>query len=158
MRQLFLSHATRDTALVNKVHDRLNAVGVNVYLAEYDNRAGENVHAKITKAIDQSAVVIVLLTTAGHQSIYVHQEIGYARSKKNLIVPVVTTEATSGGLGMLEGLEYIPLDEEDPDTALDNLEARVLDLMRKWQREDAIDAAVLVVVVAALIIALGDKA
>ena len=156
MRQLFLSHATRDVDLVKEVKARLTAIGVDVYLAEYDGRAGEDVHDKIANAIDRSHLVVVLLTGSGYESKYVHQEIGWARSRNKLIVPVVTTAAAQGGLGMLEGLEYIVIDELAPEEAFEKLDQRIRDLVQKWRTNDAIEIAVLVAAVGALILVLND--
>jgi hypothetical protein len=45
--QLFLSHATADNALVALIHAEPAPLGTAVYLAEHDNQAGVNLHAKI---------------------------------------------------------------------------------------------------------------
>ena len=88
--ELFLSHATVDGRLVGLITDRLEPLGVSVYTAEYDNQAGKNVHAKVAEAIPRCDLVVVLLTAAGYDSKYVHQEIGYARRAGKLTIPLVT--------------------------------------------------------------------
>lgn len=70
--EIFLSHATRDSPLVAVVSERLRAVGVSVYLAEADGKAGEAVHPKITAALGRSSAIIVLLTEARYSSNYVN--------------------------------------------------------------------------------------
>src|SRR4051812_23448300 len=56
---LFLSHATRDAALVDEVRSRFAAIGVIAYTTEHDNRAGENVHDKIVQAIRRCPVTVI---------------------------------------------------------------------------------------------------
>ena len=45
--------------------------------------------AKVEKAIEGSNAVVVLLSKKGAASPFVHQEIGYARRAKKLIIPLV---------------------------------------------------------------------
>jgi len=155
--ELFLSHATRDQDLAAQVTSRLEGAGVRTYLAERDGRAGENVHAKIEAAIRRSDVVIALLTEAGGASRYVQQEIGYARRAGKLIIPVVSVAVAGSGLGMLEGTEYIVVDEEAPAEALLNLGDRVTQLAHAKNRRDQLNVALLVVALGLLILTLLDE-
>lgn len=54
------------------------------------------------------------MSKKGATSPFVHQEIGYARKAKKLIIPLVEPGISSSQLAMLQGLEYIPFDFEDP--------------------------------------------
>ena len=110
--QIFLSHATSDSGLVAQVKTALSPL-VTVYCTEDDGQAGVNVHTKIQEQIRKSDFMIVLLSNSGAESIYLHQEIGFARSADKLIIPVVSVGVTSHKLGMLEGLEYIQIDNTD---------------------------------------------
>lgn len=56
----------------------------------------------------------MLLSKRGASAPYVHQEIGYARSAKKLIIPLVEPGVSASQLAMLQGLEYIPFDFQDP--------------------------------------------
>lgn len=154
--ELFLSHATRDEKLVAEVVSRLESAGVQTYLAERDGRAGDNVHSKIEAAIRRSDLVIALLTQAGGSSTYVHQEIGYAKRAGKLVIPVVTTGVADRGLGMLEGTEYILVDEAAPDIALLKLSERVTQLARAKNKRDQLDAALLVVALGIVILTVLD--
>ncbi|WP_459982148.1 toll/interleukin-1 receptor domain-containing protein [Nocardioides sp. AN3] len=154
--ELFLSHATRDEQLVAEVVSRLDAAGVQTYLAERDGRAGTNVHSKIEAAIRRSDLVIALLTEAGGSSSYVHQEIGYARRAGKLIIPVVTAGMADHGLGMLEGTEYIVVDEAVPSAAILQLSERVTQLAQAKSRRDQLDAALLIVALGIVILTVLD--
>jgi hypothetical protein len=154
--ELFLSHATSDAVLVAEVRSRLTAVGVTVYTAEHDVQAGHNVHDKIHQAIRRCDVMVVLLTTAGNGSSYVHQEIGFAKRAGKMIVPVVAAEVAHAGLGMLEGIEYIVVDEADPLTALHTLNMRIDQLAQQKSRDDLVKVALVMVALGILIIALSE--
>lgn len=154
--ELFLSHATSDAAIISEIRSRLAAVGVGVYTAEHDVRAGHSVHDKIDQAIRRCDVMVVLLTKAGNDSSYVHQEIGFAKRAGKLIIPVVTPEVARAGLGMLEGIEYIVVDENDPSSALHVLSGRIEQLARQKDRDDLMKAALVMVAIGIVIIALSE--
>jgi hypothetical protein len=154
--ELFLSHATTDAQLVAEIRRQLASLGVNVYTAEHDVRAGHNVHDKIDLAIRRCHVMVVLLTKAGNGSRYVHQEIGFAKRARKMIVPVVTPEVARAGLGMLEGIEYIVVNEADPTVALHMLSARIDQVARDKNRDDLMNAALIMVAIGVVIIALSE--
>jgi hypothetical protein len=154
--ELFLSHATRDAAIVDEIRSRLAAVGVDVYTAEHDVRAGHNVHDKIDQAIRRCDIMVVLLTKAGNDASYVHQEIGFAKRAGKLIIPVVTPEVARAGLGMLESIEYIVVDENDPSSALHVLSGRIEQLSKQKDRDDLMMAALVMVAIGIVIIAMRE--
>lgn len=158
---LFLSHATRDVTLVDDVRARMQAIGVSVYTAEHDVRAGENVHSKIRTNIEACDVMAVLLTKSGYNSIYVHEEIGYAVGAGKIVIPLATKRAVHSGLGMLEGIEYITIDEDDPSHGLRHLGARVeqlAQLQRQRQRDELVNVALLLATVGIVILAMRESA
>lgn len=112
--QIFLSHSTQDRPWCEWLKRSAATIDVEVYLAEHDHRAGNDLVAKIETAIEASNAVVVLLSKKGATSPFVHQEIGYARRAKKLIIPLVEPGVSTKELAMLQGLEYIPFDFEDP--------------------------------------------
>jgi TIR domain-containing protein len=114
MIQIFLSHNTRDREWGEWLLRSAAAHGIRPYLAEHNVKAGGVLASKIEQAIDNSAAVVVLITDNSVNSVYVQQEIGYARKAKKLIVPVVQLGITSEQLGMLQGVEYISFDFDSP--------------------------------------------
>src|SRR6185312_15420957 len=105
--QIFLSHATKDADLVGRVATSIRNLGVKVFLAEEDDRAGANIHERIAAEIRASEIIVVLLTAESTKSAYVQQEIGYAKRDGKLILPLVTSAAAQTDLAMLSGVEYI---------------------------------------------------
>jgi hypothetical protein len=86
----------------------------------------------------------------------VHQEIGFAKRAGKLIIPVVTPEVARADLGMLEGIEYIVVDENDPSSALHVLSGRIEQLSRQKDRDDLMKAALVMVAIGIVIVALSE--
>lgn len=143
--QIFLSHATSDGELVAQVKAAVGTLA-SVYCTEDDIQAGSNVHVKIQQQIRKSELMIVLLSNHGAESIYLHQEIGFARSAGKLIIPLVAPGLSSTRLGMLEGIEYIQIDEGAD--WLTRLSARVEGLVRASEAKAKADKATTDLVVA----------
>jgi hypothetical protein len=60
---VFLSHSSKDSDWVDWMQKHAAALGVNLYLAEHEHRAGENLGEKVLSAIDRCIAMIVLLTS-----------------------------------------------------------------------------------------------
>lgn len=159
--KLFLSHATQDSIFVDVIRQRLEPLNVKVYGAEFDNKAGANLLEKVRSEIRSSDWIVVLLTNAGHASVYVHQEIGFALAEKKLVIPIVTPEIARENLGMLNGTEYIVYDAADPDSAFHQLTQRIDELARRQMKlqkdkDDLIEALVVGLAVGAILLALRE--
>lgn len=123
--QIFISHSSKDRQAVEGIRRQLEAMNVTPWMFEYDVRPGEYVAHKVEGELDKSAAVVVLLTKAGAASPSVHQEVGYARGKGILVIPLVERGVTAHDLGLLNGLEYVAFDSAAPQDALTQLTSRV---------------------------------
>jgi hypothetical protein len=141
--QIFLSHATADRTMVAQVKAAVGTVAT-VYCTEDDVQAGVNVHTKIQERIRKSEFVIVLLTSRSADRIYLHQEIGLAKEAGKLIIPLVGNDVPASKLGLLEGTEYIQIDEPNSDW-MPRLSRRVQGLVRDRVATDVALGIVLVV-------------
>jgi len=112
--QVFISHSSADRRWVEWIAVQAQALGVVPYLAEHDPKPGTSLSEKVREAIRQSDAMIVLLTTSGMDSPYVHQEIGVAVEQGKLVVPLVHPAVQNRSLAMLDGKEYILFDFDDP--------------------------------------------
>lgn len=128
--EVFLSHATADRQLVEHVRAGVSGLGVSVYAAEHDNQAGANLNEKVKSALQRSDLVVVLLTQTGFDSVYVQQEVGAAIGAGKLVIPLVAPPVREFPLGMLNGIEYIDLDPEEPGHATSSLVERISGLAR----------------------------
>lgn len=132
--RVFLSHATQDTSQVDLVRRQIEALGVDVYLAEHDPQPGTSIAAKIEAALRASHILVVLITTHGLNSNYVHQEIGLARALQKPIIPVIDVNVDTDRLGMLKEVEWLEVDFTQPTEALEKLTTSIQPfVMRQFQ-------------------------
>jgi hypothetical protein len=122
MKKVFLSHSTWELDWCKSLKSRAEKkLGIEVYLAECDRQPGKELAKKVTDAIDRCDVFLVLITQNSIRSSWVNQEIGYAKRAKKWIIPVIQRGSDKGGLGMLEGLEYIKVDFDHPGQGQDQV-------------------------------------
>ena len=112
--QIFISHATADRATVEWVADQVEAMGIRVYLAEDDPQPGAVLATKVKDAIGGSDALLVLLTQTALASRYVQQEIGAAVQAGIPILPLVDSSLASTSLAMLDGVEQLRFDPDNP--------------------------------------------
>lgn len=117
--KVFISHSVSDLSIVYQLKQWLELNGIETYLAELYPQPGVALADKVASAIDQSDCVIVLITNAGGRSKWVNQEIGYAKAKGKLVIPVVERGESLGGF--VQGKEYVPFDRANPADAINQL-------------------------------------
>jgi len=116
--EVFLSHATADTAQVELVARQIKALGITVFLAEHDPQPGTVLADKVRAAIHRSKAFVVLVTSTSINSAYVQQEVGIAHESSTPIIPLVEKGVDTRGLGILQGLEYLEFDPANPADAM----------------------------------------
>jgi hypothetical protein len=139
---VFVSHcmAEEDAPLVDALFGRLRSRGIEPYLAERDLQPGRMLASKVLERIRSSDVVAVLWTKRGADSHYVNQEVGASRAVGRPVVPIVERGVKVDGL--LEGVERVEFDRDDPDSALESLERFLAEkLDAKAAAQDAAEAA-----------------
>jgi len=127
--EVFLSHSTADREHVALVRHQIEALGVEVYLAEHDPKPGTSVAQKVDEALKRCHVVVVLITTASINSAYVQQEVGLARAYGKPIVPIVERSVDKSRLGMLSEVEWLELDVSEPAEAMARMTASLQPLV-----------------------------
>jgi hypothetical protein len=115
---IFLSHSMADREHVEVVQRQIEALGVDVYLAEHDPRPGTSIAERVERALRQCHAVVVLITTNSVDSAYVQQEVGLARANRKPIVPVVDKRVDKARLGLLTEVEWLEIDLDEPAEAL----------------------------------------
>lgn len=148
MLRIFLSHSGSDAGVVTHVEPVAQAVGARVYLFEQDCQAGANLAAKVQSAIRRSDIVVVIMTKNTSSSSYVHQEIGYAIRCGKRVIPLLERGAGSSQLGMLQGIEYVQFDADEPTKSMQKL---TVVLQRHAEAKAKEELAVLLVIGAALL-------
>jgi TIR domain len=127
--EVFLSHSTEDLAHVTLVKRQIEALGIDVYLAEHDPKPGTSIATKVEHAMRRCHAVVVLITHTSINSAYVQQEVGLARAFGKPIVPIVELGVEKARLGMLGEVEYLELDLTQPELALANVSASLQPLV-----------------------------
>jgi TIR domain len=111
------------------VQRQIEALGVDVYLAEQDPKPGTSIAEKVERALVESHAVVVLITTRSINSTYVQQEVGLARAHRKPLIPVVDSRVEKSRLGLLGELEYLELDLSKPTAALAKMTASLRPLL-----------------------------
>lgn len=148
MIQIFLSHNTHDREWCEWLKASAEELGISAYLAEHDVRPGENLANKIMEAIDTSEAVVVLLSSNSVKAPYVHQEIGWALKAKKLIIPLVQPGIPTDRLAMLQGVEYIPFDFQNPHAGHAQLRLALQRLVNKRAEKQAAKESAAIVALA----------
>ncbi len=90
--KVFISHSHTDTQLAARVSDALEKSGLEVWDPDREILPGDNWASKVSRALEESKAMVVLLTPAAINSPYVMREIEYALGAKNFsnrLIPVV---------------------------------------------------------------------
>jgi len=119
MYRVFISHSTEDTDIVKVMNNQFKLIGIEVFVAELSPEPGKLLSEKIMENIRATDCFVVLLTSSGIKSVWVQQEIGIARSLRKLVIPIV--EKGVKVVGLLEGIEYITLDRNNINAAIEGL-------------------------------------
>jgi hypothetical protein len=127
--EVFLSHATADAEHVELVSRQIEALGIDVYLAEHDPKPGTSIVQKVEETLKRSDAVVVLITSTSVNSAYVQQEIGLARAYGKVIVPIIEKGVDRSRLGLLSEVEWLELDLSAPAEAMANVTASLQSLV-----------------------------
>ena len=126
--KVFLSHAGDDEPLAEAISEGLEKLNITVYMYERDEAAGADLPQKLVENIRSSDALVALLTEAAAVSSAVGQEIGVAVAAGIRIVPVLDPDVDFAKFTMLQGLEFLPLDRDEPSATILNLTARIANL------------------------------
>lgn len=129
---VFLSHNSSDEEHIDKIEKSLQEIGVKPYVFKKDPRPGQMLSDKIESSIRASDVLLVLFTMEGQYSQWMNSEIGYAKAAEIPIIPLVDKNIEHTDLPFLGGVEYVPIDLENPEPALSDL---IKDIRRRrWKK------------------------
>ncbi len=76
--KIFLSHARKDSRLAQQLGNQLGQSGFSVWMPEEEITPGDNWAKKVGKALDDSDLMVILLTPNALQSDGVRQDIEFA--------------------------------------------------------------------------------
>lgn len=125
MFKVFVSYSTQDLKNVTELQQSLTGTGVEVFVAEHSVLASEVLSAKISNAIEDCDLFVLLWSSNAKASDWVPQEIGKAHSLKKVILPLVLEEGLSLP-GFISDLKYLPV-HRDPQGAMSQAQKFVIE-------------------------------
>lgn len=118
--KIFVSYSTHDLEQVNMLQRQLANTSVSVFVAEHSIRPSEELGPKISAAIQECDLFIVLWSENAKNSDWVSQEIGRASALRKPILPLILSEGLQLP-GFIGNLKYLAA-FSNPEAAL--LQAR----------------------------------
>ena len=142
---IFVSYATANRELAEHIVTRIEARGFKCFIAPRDMRTGEDYASEIVRAISNSAVVLLIFSSAADKSGYVLREINSAVSRNKTVIPFrienfLPSEAMEFYLGPTHWLDAYP---NILDTHLDSLEKELKALTNNFIEETKKDLRIL---------------
>ena len=125
MIKVFISYSVDDRGIVQRIAAELQPHAELVFW-DQNKLLGEDAWRTIFGWIDAADCVIAVITDklVGRGE-SVNQEIGYAKGKGKLIIPVVVSTVEKNRLGCLNGITYIELNHGNLSAAIDALKQKL---------------------------------
>src|SRR5271166_6487086 len=115
---VFLSHSSKDKAVVRAVAERLRADGLRVWLDDWEIRPGDSIPAKIEEGLEHSRVLVLCMSAQAFGSDWTQLEAGTFRfrdplNKERRFIPLRLDEAPiKGSLAQFLYINWLPPDRE----------------------------------------------
>ncbi|MBF6592821.1 MAG: toll/interleukin-1 receptor domain-containing protein [Thermaceae bacterium] len=123
--KVFLSYSLKEDPLVNEIANAISP-HAEVFYWEQSQTPGEPVWDSIYRWIDNSDLVLAIITdNTVSRAMSVGQEIGHAKARGKLIIPLVTSEVKISDLGFLSEITYQRIDPINPEPALAKVVHRI---------------------------------
>jgi len=123
--KIFISYTTDDLPDVDTLKRNISDSNLEIFIAEYSVKLGEDLKKSIHSAINDCDLFVVLYSTNSSRSPWVQQEIGKAEGLNKEILPIVKGEIKELP-GFINGLKYIRIDT-DPQ-AIMKIRDRIMNL------------------------------
>ena len=115
---VFLSHSSKDKAVVRAVAERLQTDGLRVWLDDWEIRPGDSIPAKIEEGLEHSRVLVLSMSVNAFGSDWAHLEAGTFRfrdplNKERRFIPLRLDDARiKGSLGQFLYINWRPENRE----------------------------------------------
>jgi len=101
-RDLFISHASEDSAAAQELRAELESAGYTCWLAPDDVVASRPWAEQILSAIESTRVMVVLISQHANNSVHVSREVNLALGRARVVLPIRIEPVAPGG-----SLEYL---------------------------------------------------
>src|SRR5215813_1387980 len=115
---VFLSHSSKDKAVVRPLAERLRRDGVRVWFDEWEIRPGDSIPAKVEEGLERSRVLVLCMSANAFGSDWAQLEAGTFRfrdplNKARRFVPLRLDDAPiRGSLGQFLYVDWLPAERE----------------------------------------------
>ncbi len=115
---VFLSHSTKDKAVVRPLAERLRNYGLKVWFDEWVLKAGDSIPAKIEEGLEQSRVLVLCMSANAFGSDWAQLESGTFRfrdplNKERRLIPLRLDDAPiKGSLAQFLYINWLPTNQE----------------------------------------------
>jgi hypothetical protein len=109
--RVFLSHSTRDQWISEMMKEKIESMGVGVWLDAFDLPGGRNVKERIKEGIRSSTECLILLSPASRESDWVRHEAGLADAFNKPTTFVLLHVGKDAVPDPLRGLKYFDINE-----------------------------------------------
>jgi hypothetical protein len=119
--QVFISHSSKDALIARQLAHRLSEAGLDVWIPEDKILPGDNWAKKVGQALEESDLMVVLVTRQAFESEWLKEEIQYALTAgryKGRLIPVFfgsESETSSDVPWILRKLDSVQLKEGHED-------------------------------------------
>jgi hypothetical protein len=120
--QVFVSHAPGDLETAQELFGPVRNFPFAIHIALEEIEPGRSRH-NLKGRLDNSDVVVAVLTEESVSNPWVNQEVGYAIANGIPVVPLFEDESQRGGY--LDRVEGVSIDEGSPVTTIFNLVCRL---------------------------------
>ena len=119
--RVFISHSSKDTPVARQLARRLSEAGLKVWLPEDEILPGDNWAKKVGQALEESDLMVVLVTPHAFESEWLKEEIQYALTAeqyKGRLIPVflgLQSETSSDMPWILRKLDPMQIEGREED-------------------------------------------
>ena len=142
--RIFISYSSHDLSQVDLLRQGLENSPIDIFVAEHSVAPSENLSDKITEAINNCDLFVLLWSANAEASGWVSQEIGHAKALKKNILPLVLNEGVEPP-GFISNLKYLPVYQNPASafqqardiivTSYDKKTSELADMEAKQQKE-----------------------
>ena len=156
--KIFVSYSSKDkNTIVERIRQVITKNGFTPLIAEDNNSLSETITQKVERLINDSELAVVVLTQNGQSTAFVQQEIGYLKKAEKPMLLLVEKGLEKEVGGFLYGRDYLIVDPNDVESALNKTEERILSFGFLWRRKKLIGVFLLLIVAVCFIWGLAKR-
>jgi len=103
--KIFISHDSEERGLASAIKSSLFERGFDTFVAHDDIIPTKTWSEELIKSLDESNIIVVLVSELSNASAWVQQEVGYSVAKGKYIIPVKINADPKGFLASIQALK-----------------------------------------------------